>query len=66
MSKIAFACRGDIKRDGIRVGWIERRDDYGPVTWRVRLTPASGKPGVVGEYGLRREARQAALDALAA
>lgn len=59
--KITFGQQGQIRRGEIRVGWIEKRDDTPPTTWRLRFTPASGAPGVKGEFVRRRDARDEAV-----
>ncbi|GLR79058.1 hypothetical protein HUE56_04490 (plasmid) [Azospirillum oryzae] len=58
---ITFGQRGQIRRGDILVGWIEKRDDMPPTTWRLRLTPASGSPGIKGEFPRRKDARAEAL-----
>lgn len=63
---ITFGQRGQIRRGAIRVGWIEKRDDTPPTTWRLRLTPASGAPGIKGEFPRRKHARSEALRLLTA
>ena len=63
---ITFGQRGQIRRGDIRVGWIEKHDDTPPTTWRLRFTPASGSPGIKGEFRRRKDARAEALHLLAA
>jgi hypothetical protein len=63
--EITFTIRREIMRDGIRVGWIDDRDDVSPeIRWRVRFTPASGCPGILGAYSHLNKAKAAATAAL--
>ena len=61
---ISFTRNGQIKRNGIRVGWVEDREIG--LRWTVRFTPASGRPGILGHYLRLREAKLAAVSALTA
>ena len=64
--KVTFGRQGQVRRGKIRVGWIERRDDFPPTTWRLRFTPASGAPGIKGEFERLRDAKAEALRLLEA
>lgn len=61
---ITFTRNRQVKRNGIRVGWIEDHDDIAPNRWKLRFTPASGMPGVHGCFVLLRDAKAAAVRAL--
>jgi len=63
---ISFGDRGQVRRGKIRVGWIEKIDDYGPIRWRLRFTPAYGPPGLTGEFTRRKDARAGAIRLLTA
>ena len=65
-TRIAFRRNGAINRDGYCLGWIERNEGGPGPYWRVRLTPASGKPGLVGEYERLSDAKAAARSVLEA
>ena len=59
---ITFTRDRQVKRNGMRVGWIEDRgDDLCRLRWRLRFTSTSGIPGVHGNYRLLRCAKDAAI-----
>lgn len=64
--RVTFTRQGAVKRDGIRVGWIESDPDRPKSRrWRLRLTPASGMAGVVADYSTLREAKTVACGLVA-
>jgi hypothetical protein len=61
---ISFRRNGSILVDGIRVGWIDQREDG---RWLVRFTHASGlRMGVLDHFPRLKDAKAAAAEALRA